>query len=332
MTLKFTDIGRLFILRLRMRSQILKALLLVTTLSYIPARAQDPSRVQAINRDANGVDASAHAGVDEETLRVPQPSPAPVKAPATYSHWGITPSGQPPATQYWPAHASATTSADVSTDVKGALPRTSPPRQAGAQLPPSAVSSAHARINTSAQMQSDGKNIASPFTSPSFQAGAKQSPSTAWSVQPGGTSLEPASTDNFGGAEPQPNLLNRLATTSTQNAPEGFQRPKTVTAPVSPQSNGFSSPFSPYAQGVGFSSPFSGQRQTGGFSSPFSSSPFESQPSSQANSSRKRSTGRTRELEHSSQKTPGRTHLGAVAKFPNKRDKSAGSGPAAKTD
>src|SRR5712692_381076 len=69
------------------------------------ARAQDGKRVPEMNQGVDAVDASAHAGVDEVTVQAPQPSQEPVKPPTTYSRWGITASSQPPATQYWPAHA-----------------------------------------------------------------------------------------------------------------------------------------------------------------------------------------------------------------------------------
>jgi hypothetical protein len=303
-----------------MKTRLFKVTCLLTcAISCGAACAQDTNRVPDLNQGVAAVDESVHAGVDEVAPQTPPSNSGTVKAPATYSHWGITPSSESPATQYWPAHASTTTSANTSTDVKGALPRTSTSHQAGTQPPSSAISAAHARINISAQTQSDGKNIASPSPSPSFQGGGKQSFSTVWSVQPGGASFEPVNTDNSGSAEPQPNFLNRRAPTSAQNAPEGPQRPKIVSAPVSPQNNGFSSPFSP-------------QAQDDAFSSPFSASPFESQPSPQANSSRKRTQARTKEHEHSSQKTSDSTHAGAVAKFPNKREKSAGSPASAKTD
>lgn len=319
MIVKFTGIGRLFILRLQMRSQILKALLLVMPLSYMAARAQDPNQVQAINRDANGVDASAHAGVDEETLRVPQPSQAPVKPATTYSRWGITASAQPPATQYWPGRASSATSTDTSTDGKSAVPRNKPPLQAGSKPLPSAVASVHAGINTPTRTQSESNGTSFSSTSPSFQGAGKRIPSTAWSFPAGGVSLESANTENFGSAEPQANSLNGLDSDTAQNGHEGPQHPKALTAPVSPQSDGFSSPFS-------------GQRQMDGFSSPFSASHFDFQPLPQANSSRKRNPGRAREHEHSSQKTPDSAHAGAVARFPNKKEKSAASGAAAKID
>jgi hypothetical protein len=311
-----------------MKTHLFKVTCLLTcAISCGAACAQDTSRVPDLNQGVAAADPSVHAGVDEVAPQTPSPDAHTVKAPETYSHWGITPSGPSSATQYWPAHASATASADRSTDAKGALPRTSSTRQAGTQPSPSAVSSVHARYNTSAQSESDGKNMASPSSSPSFQGGGKPSFSTVWSFQPGGASLESANTDSSGSSERQPNLLSRGATASAQNAPQGPQHPKTVIAPVSPQSDGFSSPFS-------------GQRQTDGFSSPFSTTQFDSnitshslsQPFPQANSSRKRNPGRTREHEHSSQKTTDSTHAGAIARFPNKREKSAGSRAAAKTD
>jgi hypothetical protein len=340
MIVKFTDIGRLFILRLRMRSQILKALLLATTLSYIPACAQDPNQVQAITRDAKGVDASAHAGVDEETLRVPQPSQQPAKPATTYSRWGITASGQPPATQYWPAHAGSPTSTDTSTDRKSTLPRTKPPLQTGSKPLPSAISSAPAGINSSTGTQRESSGTSFSSTSPSFQAGGKSALSTSWSTHPGDALRDSANTGNSESAVPQPNISDSSAATLAQNGPANSQRAKPALAPLSKPADGFSSPFSPAGQADGFSSPFSRQRQSDGFSSPFSTNQSESnvanrslsQPFSQANSSWKRNRGRTIKPEHTSQKTLAASHAAADARFHSKSAKPVGAGPAAKTD
>ena len=72
-------------------------------------RAQDSKRVPDLNQGVEAVDASVHAGVDEITVQDPQPAQEPLKPPTTSSHWGFAPSGQPPATQYWPARASLAT-------------------------------------------------------------------------------------------------------------------------------------------------------------------------------------------------------------------------------
>jgi hypothetical protein len=327
-----------------MKTQLFKAICMLScAISCGATWAQDSKRVpdanqgvdavdSSVHADVVAVDPSVHAGVDEIAPQGSQPASNAVKPAATSSHWGIAPAAQPSVTQFWPAHPNTTSSADTSADGKGALPRTPPPHQNGTQPSPSALSSAHAGIDTSAQTESAGRNIASPSTSPSFQAGAKQIPSTAWSLQPRGASLETGDTDNSGTAESQANSLNRLGSASDQNPLEGPQHPRAVTAPVSPQSDGFSSPFSPHAQGDGFPSPFSGPHQADGFSSPFSASQVESRPLSQANSSQKRNQARAKEHTHSSQKTPDSTHTGAVAKFPNQKEKSAASGAAAKTE
>ena len=138
---------------------------------FIPGgavRAQDSKRVPDLNQGVEAVDASVHAGVDEITVQDPQPNQEPLKPPTTSSRWGFAPSGQPPATQYWPARASLATSTGAQSDVKSALPP----------------------------------------TSPSFQTGGQPPSSTNWSARPGDPSLDSPTDGNTGKPAPQLNHFN----------------------------------------------------------------------------------------------------------------------------
>jgi hypothetical protein len=73
------------------------------------AGAQDSSRVPDTNPDAgSAVDASVHAGIDEQSAQQPQPSRQPNKRQqTTYSHWAFQPAKQPSATRFQPEQAAS---------------------------------------------------------------------------------------------------------------------------------------------------------------------------------------------------------------------------------
>lgn len=85
----------------------------IFALSSTVARAQDSTRVPDINPEAgSAVDASVHAGVDEQSPQQPQPSQKPNKRQqTTYSHWGFQPANrsanQPSATRVQREQASS---------------------------------------------------------------------------------------------------------------------------------------------------------------------------------------------------------------------------------
>jgi hypothetical protein len=284
-------------------------------------RAQDTNRVPDLNKGVDAVDASVHAGVDEITLQDPQPSQETLKPPTTSSHWGFASSGQPPATQYWPARAS---------------------------------------LATSSGTQSDGKTALAP-TSPSFQAGGQQPPSTRWSARPGDPSLNSSIDRNTGNPATQLSPFNNLSPSPAKNAlarPERFRtdapplstqrqfngssspsssQPQVngISSPFSsrPQSDGISSPFSSRSESDGFSSPFSPQTDTDGFSSPFVTQQLESNSTrtvsphsfSQSTLPSKRNRAEVKPRVGLSHKTPAANRVGIVAGFQSKPEKSAHS-------
>jgi hypothetical protein len=76
----------------------------IFALSSGAAHAQDSARVPDTNPDAgSAVDASVHAGIDEQSAQQPQPSRQPNKRQqTTYSHWAFQPAKQPSATRFQP--------------------------------------------------------------------------------------------------------------------------------------------------------------------------------------------------------------------------------------
>ena len=174
-------------------------------LSCGAARAQDTNRVPDINQGVNAVDASVHAGVGDGTLQEPQPSQDPVKLPTTYSRWAFSPSGHPPSTQYWPAHA---------------------------KIPPSAA--AHG----------DGESP-STHSTPSFQAVARPLASIVWSARFSNPTVNLVNDSNSGKLERQPRLFHSLDIGRTEDGSTGPQLFKTKVPTLSPQpqADGFSTPF-----------------------------------------------------------------------------------------
>jgi len=292
-------------------------------------RAQDTNRVPDLNQGVDAVDASVHAGVDEITVQDSQPSPAPLKPPTTSSHWGFTASGQPPATQFWPARASLTTPTRTQSDDKTALPP----------------------------------------TRPSFQAGGQPPSSTSWSARPGDPSLNSSTDGNPGNPAPQLSPFNNLSPSPAKNALARYERFRTDAPPLttkpqfngilpsfssrqqgdgisspfssSSQSDGFSSPFSSRPQSDGFSSPFSSQTETDGFSTPFVPQQLESNGTrtsslhsfSQANVPSKRNRAEVKRHEGlPSRKIPAVNRAGVVAGFQSKPEKPAHSGITNKVD
>jgi hypothetical protein len=271
-------------------------------------RAQDSKRVPDLNQGVDAVDASVHAGVDEIAVQDPQPPQEPLKPPTMTIHWGFAPSGQPPATQYWPARAS---------------------------------------LATSSGTQSDAKSALNPASS-SFQAGGQPTSSTSWSARPGDPSLNSSTDGNPGNPAPQLTPFNNFSPSPTKNAlarPERFRidAPPLTTQPQysgssspsssQPQVNGISSPFSSRSQSDGFSSPFSSQTKTDGFSTPFGTQQLEtnsrrtssSHSFSKAPLPSKRDRAEVKPHEGLPHKTPAVNHAGVVPGFQSKPEKQAHS-------
>ena len=271
-------------------------------------RAQDSKRVPDLNQGVDAVDASVHAGIDDIAVQDPQPSQEPLKPPTTpptaSSHWGFVPSGQPPATQYWPARASQAASTGTQSDVKSALTPTSPSVQADGQ-PPS---------------------------------------STSWSARPGDPSLNSSIDGNTGNPAPQLSPFHNFNPSSAKKALARPERFRTDTTPLSTQPqlqfNGLSSPFSSRPQSEGFSTPFSSQAETDGFSTPFMQRQLESNstrfsPShsfSQASPSSKRARAEVKPHERPSHKTPAGNHAGVAAGLQSKPEKQTHSWITPKVD
>jgi hypothetical protein len=165
------------------------------------------NRVPDMNQGVDGVDASVHSDVEErgqlDQKAAQQPAQQPVKPPATYSRWGITQSGQAPATQYWPAHSGSPDSTPAQNAGNNALPLKDQSSKnqslrnqsfknqslhAGGQSPPS---------NT----PNDAGNSSAPFSSPSFRAGG-QLPTASTAQQDDNNSLTLSPSFRAGGKAP----------------------------------------------------------------------------------------------------------------------------------
>jgi hypothetical protein len=272
------------------------------------ARAQDSKRVPDLNQGVEAVDASVHAGVDEITVQDPQPTQEPLKPPPTpptaSSRWGFVPSGQPPATQFWPARASMASSTGTQSDAKGAL---------------------------------------TP-TNPSYQADGQPRSSSSWSARPGDPSLNSQMEGNTDNPAPQLIPFHNFNPGSAKKALARSERFRTDAPPLSTQPqvqfNGLSSPFSSRPQSDGFSTPFSSQAETDGFSTPFTHQQLESNSArissphsfSQASPSSKRARAEVKPHERPPHKTPAGNHAGVAAGFQGKPEKQPHSWITPKVD
>lgn len=297
--------------------QLILACLLSQVIPSVAVRAQDSKRVPDMNQGVEAVDASVHAGLDEITVQDPQPAQVPLKPPTTSIHWGIASSGQPPATQYWPARASLATTPGTRSDVKSAL---------------------------------------AP-TSPSFKAGGQLSPSTSWSARPGDPALDSSIDGNTASPAPPPTPINNFSPSTAKSVLTRAERFKTDAPPLStqpqlqfnglmspfslrPQSDGISSPFSSRAESDGFSTPFSSQTETDGFSTPFVPREVESSSKrissahsfSQTTLPSKRDRAEAKQPAGLSHKTPAVNRAGVVLGFQSKPEKSAQSRTTNKTN
>ena len=258
------------------------------------AFAQDTSRVPDLNQGVDAVDASVHAGVEERGLLTPQPSQEPAKLPTTYSRWGFNSSGQPPATQFWPAHSGTAASDPASDDGDSAL----------------------------------------IFSSPSFRAGGQPLSSTAQPARPSDPTLNSINGGNSRNPAQQQSHLNNLGAGPKQNGSTGPQHLKTVVPQISPQpqADGFSSPFPPNQFNPKQVDPKQvGPNQFD--PDKFDPNKFElngptyssSRLFSQATFSSKRDRAEPKKHKRQSQKPLGSNHTGAVAGFQSKPERPAGS-------
>ena len=219
------------------------------------------NRVPDMNQGVEGVDASVHSDVEEKGPLDQQPAQEPAKPPATYSHWGINSTGQPPATQYWPARSSVPTSTPAQNDGKKVSPLKSRSSHVVGQPPPSStLNDAGSRSVTfsSPSFRAGGQQL-SPSTaqdddkgsltsSTSFRAGAPAPPSTVLSPSPGNPTLNSVDESNTGNPTRRQSLFNGFDTNSGQNGLEHSQRLKSDPSSTSPDRviDGVLAPYSQY--------------------------------------------------------------------------------------
>ena len=153
---------------------------LAFALSCVPVRAQDPGAIQGINRDANGVDASVHASVDEHPPAEPpqETSKRPTTHADSYSHWGFASHGELPNTRFWPA----------------------PPSTPPADLP---------AVTTQTRAKSASR--ASAAGGVSFRAAGQTPTSSTWLTHASDREMDPRSESNFEKVEPLLDPFHGLA-------------------------------------------------------------------------------------------------------------------------
>jgi hypothetical protein len=193
-----------------MKAQTLQLLSLTMALSYISVRAQDSNSIQRLNRDASGVDASIHAGVDEHQEAQPpqEVGKRPTTSSSSYSHSLLQSGGEPPTARFWPVQAAAPSAVTAPNEVKNGT-RSSTigglSFRAGAQTPASSGLPAPTSIPT----------LTPPSDSNTEKIESSQGPFSSWSIG------------------------------RSQNGLTGSQRFKTVVPQITPRSEtgGFSAPF-----------------------------------------------------------------------------------------
>jgi hypothetical protein len=204
---EFAENSRLSILKLIMKAQTLQLLSVAIALSYIPALAQDSNSIQGLNWDANGVDASIHAGLDEHQEAQPpqEVGKRPTTSSSSYSHSLFQFVGEPATTWFWPARAN---------------------------------------ISTSIAIPSDGKSL-STFSNAIFRVGTPSPVPTAWSFRATDTKIPQESEGNSGKLERKPNVLHSLGIGRTGDDSIGPQlyKAKVPTLTPQPETAGFLAPF-----------------------------------------------------------------------------------------
>jgi hypothetical protein len=190
-----------------MKAQTIKVLSLAMALSNIPARAQDPGHIQGANWDANGVDASIHAGVDEHRQAQPlqKVGNGPTTSSGSYSHWVLGSISESPTTRFWPTQVSISTPIAIPSDDESPSTLNTLSFRAGAEPPASTDRPFHA---TNATIAPEREGVSAKF-------------------------------------EWQPNPFHILAMVRTQKGSTGSQRLKTIVPPLSPRphTDGFAVPF-----------------------------------------------------------------------------------------
>jgi len=193
-----------------MKTRIISVLSLAFAFSSVPARAQDPGPIQGIHRDANGVDASVHASVDERPQA--EPSQEARKRPTTpadsYSHWGFASHGELPNTPFWPAPPAA---------------------------PPAVTTPARAKNAVRAPIAGGV----------SFRASGQTPASSAWPAHTSSTEMDPRSESNFEKVEPLPDPFQGLSSGWTAEDSEEPSRFTVVVPwlPWQPETTGLPGPF-----------------------------------------------------------------------------------------
>jgi hypothetical protein len=291
------------------------------------AGAQDTNRVPDMDQSVRGVDASVHVGLDEIALQPPPPPQAPVKPPATYSHWGITTPTQPPSVQF------------------GAAPVAAAPASNGASTAPPNQNNEQAIL---------------PDSNSSAPSGEQEVPSISWTAGHVYSAPDPSAENGPAAPVKQPGLLNNSdgstypntktvpmysefnsATSLRRPEPIDFSKSNPQQLPEQPVSDGFRSPFSEQPQvdgsfelsptqpqGGSFTSPLTQQVEEDGFSTPIAPGQFKPEPASyswrrhqvQVKSSSKGNRAQPKPLGSNSQKTVIGIHARSTADIQSKQE------------
>ena len=299
-----------------------------------PLRAQDMNRVPDMNQGVDGVDASVHSDVEDkgQLNQQQQPAQEPVKPPPTYSRWGITSSGQPPATQYWPAHSvtpnstpaqnagnNASSLKSRSSRASGQLGRPSPsstPKDAGSNSANFSSPSFRAGGQQSTSSSTQNDDNSSLAFSPSFRAGGPARAPTALSDSPGNPPLNSVDENNSENPTRQHSLFNGFDTNPGQNGLGNSQRLKSDSSSASPQRviDGVVTPFSQYQSELNSTS--------------YSMSHLFPQPTSPS----KRNPGEAKQTKRHPQKALGNYHAGPVPAVHGSREKQIHPGITSKSE
>lgn len=279
------------------------------------------NRVPEMNQGVEAVDASVHAGVDERGQLDQQPSQETVKrpTPTSYSRWGLNTSGQPPATQYWPAHSGIPASTPAQSadkdapTLKGRLSHTAkqpPPSRApyDAGNSPTTFSSPSFRAGgqsstSSTQQQGDDNGLLT--LNPSFRAGEQPTSSTMLSESPGNPTHNSLGESNSGDPTRQRSLFNGFDSNHTQRGPGSSQRLNSESSSASPRRviDGVLPPYSQY------NSELNGSSDSMSHVFPQVTSPL------------KRDLAEAKKKKNRPQKNLGDYHAGTVPGVPRARDK-----------